>query len=218
MKMKLNKIEKTGLIAALVVFATGAAALVWWLTKRRADRCLIGVRGEENNGNIITAAVQTVIDKGKEILGMKYFTISELTRSATANRLGIDNTPNAAVRANLEALVVNCLDPIRTIYGKPIIVSSGYRCEALNRAVGGVANSQHKAGNAADIKPASGGSLNDIFRAAVRYGDFDQLILENVGSSRWIHISWVATGRRHRILYYKNGTYTNITGNWENYL
>lgn len=213
--MKLTSTQKTALWSSVAVFVVGASALVYWLTKRRADRALLGTG---TDGNIITGAVQTVIDKGKEILGMKYFTINELTRSATASRLGIDNTPNATVRANLEALVVNCLDPVRTIYGKPIIVTSGYRCEALNAAVGGVANSQHKTGNAADIKPASGGSLDGIFRAAVQFGDFDQLILENVGSSRWIHISWVATGRRHRILYYKNGSYTNITNNWENYI
>lgn len=209
--------KKTVLIAGGAAVAVAVALLVWWITRRRAQRGMVG-SASDSGGNIVSGAVQAVIDKGKEILGMKYFTINELTRSATASKLGIDNTPSAEVRANLEALVVNCLDPVRTIYGKPIIVTSGYRCPALNAAVGGVANSQHTTGNAADIKPASGGSLEGIFRAAVRFGDFDQMILEEKGGGRWIHISWRPTNRRHRILLYRNGTYTDITNSWENYL
>lgn len=82
---------------------------------------------------------------------MKYFTITELTKSATATKQGIDNTPSAEVTANLTALVDKVLDPLREIYGKPIYVSSGYRCPKLNKAVGGVSNSQHLKGEAADL-------------------------------------------------------------------
>lgn len=136
-----------------------------------------------------------------------------------ASRLpaGIDNTPPPAVRAKLETLITGCLDPIRRIYGRPIVVSSGYRSPALNAAVGGVANSQHTTGEAADLVPASGGSLAGIFRAAVQWGGYDQLIIERSGNSKWVHVSY---GPRHRrkILAYNNGRYTDITNNWENYL
>ena len=74
---------------------------------------------------------------------MKYFTMTELTASATARRKGIDNTPDMQAKANLTALVSNVLDPLRELYGKPIVVTSGYRSVKLNRAVGGAARSQH---------------------------------------------------------------------------
>ena len=59
---------------------------------------------------------------------MKYFTIEELCHSDTANARGIDNTPTEEVKANLEALIDNVLDPLREAYGKPIYLNSGYRC------------------------------------------------------------------------------------------
>ena len=83
---------------------------------------------------------------------MKYFSIEELVKSATAERLTIDNTPPRAAQRMLTILVEQLLDPIRRRYGAPIIVTSGYRCPALNTAVGGVANSHHIVGCAADIK------------------------------------------------------------------
>lgn len=212
--MKMNDIQRTALWAGLAVLAVGIAALVWWLTKRRSERNLSGTSG---GGNIITAAVQTVVDATNHIMQGQYFTISELTRSATAQQHGIDNTPTPAIRAKLEALIVNCLDPIRRIYGRPIIVSSGYRCPQLNSLVGGVSNSQHTKGEAADLVPASGGSLAGIVRAAVQFGNYDQLIIEQKGNSKWVHVSYTPTPRR-RIMSYKNGHYTDITVNWENYL
>lgn len=87
---------------------------------------------------------------------MKYFTINELTRSATAKRLGIDNTPNKSIRANLEALGENVLDPLREAWGAPIIVTSGYRCQRLNKAVGGASNSQHCFDEKTEILTESG--------------------------------------------------------------
>lgn len=74
---------------------------------------------------------------------MKYFTITELTKSSTAAAKGIDNTPSKEIIVNLTTLVDKVLDPLREWYGKPIYVTSGYRCEALNKAVGGVATSYH---------------------------------------------------------------------------
>jgi len=212
---KLTDIQRTALWASLAVATVGLAALVWWLTRRRAE-CVLS--GTGTGGNLITAAVQQVVDTTHHIMQGQYFTISELTRSATAQSHHIDNTPTPAIRAKLEALIVNCLDPIRRIYGRPVIVSSGYRCPELNSLVGGVSTSQHTMGEAADLVPASGGSLAALARAAIQFGDFDQLILEQAGGSKWIHVSWREGNRRHKILAYRNGRYTDITNNWETYL
>jgi hypothetical protein len=213
--MKMTSTQRTALWAGIAVLTVGIAALVWWLTRHRAERILTGTGG---GGNIVTAAVQQVVDTTHHIMQGQYFTVSELTRSAKAQANHIDNTPSAEIRAKLEALIVNCLDPIRRIYGRPIIVSSGYRCKQLNELVGGVANSQHTKGEAADLVPASGGSLAGIVRAAVQFGNFDQLILEQAGGSKWVHVSWRSSGNRRRILAYKNGRYTDITNSWESYL
>lgn len=86
----------------------------------------------------------------------KYFNIEELTYSLTAQKLGIDNTPSEEAVKNLEHLVWNVLDPLRERWGSAIIVNSGYRCEALNRAVGGAKASYHRLGMAADIRPQRG--------------------------------------------------------------
>ena len=86
---------------------------------------------------------------------MKYFTLNELTYSSTAKQKGINNTPNTTIKANLINLVDNILDPLREAYGKPIIVTSGYRCTELNKAVKGASNSQHVKGEAADIRTQS---------------------------------------------------------------
>ena len=83
---------------------------------------------------------------------MKFFTIEELTKSTTAQQKGIKNVPSKEEEQNLIALIENVLDPLREAYGKPIIVTSGYRCPALNRAVGGASTSQHMTGQAADIR------------------------------------------------------------------
>lgn len=127
---------------------------------------------------------------------MKYFTFQELTKSATAKRKGIDNSPSMQVRANLAALVEKVLDPLREAYGKPIVVTSGYRCEKLNRAVGGAASSQHVKGEAADIRsvqdtPEENKKLFDLIVKLKL--PFDQLI--NEYGFDWVHVSF---GPRHR--------------------
>lgn len=125
---------------------------------------------------------------------MKYFTIQELTRSDTAARLHIDNTPNRDQIRCLELLVNNILDPLRTRYGRPIYITSGYRCRRLNDAVGGAYNSQHMLGQAADItvgSPEDNRQLYSLIRT-MRL-PFDQLIDEY--GMQWIHVSY---GPRHR--------------------
>lgn len=128
---------------------------------------------------------------------MKYFTLNELTASSTAKRKGIDNTPDATVKANLTALVANILDPLREAYGKPIVVSSGYRSPKLNRAVGGAAKSQHVTGQAADIHtlsdtPADNKKLFDLILKLKL--PFDQLI--NEYNFNWVHVSFSPRNRR----------------------
>ena len=142
-----------------------------------------------------------------------YFSIAELTASASAERLAIDNTPPRAARKMLTILVEQLLDPIRRRYGAPIIVTSGYRCPALNTAVGGVANSHHIVGCAADIvgglppPPPTGGGhlppnryLYELIIQMQREGciRFTQLIAEE--GYRWLHISYVPGMLRNQVI------------------
>ena len=123
---------------------------------------------------------------------MKHFTLDELTRSATARRLGIDNTPTRQATANLKQLVANILDPLRETYGAPIYVNSGYRCPVLNRAVGGSASSQHLTGEAADITAGSKAGNRRLYEL-LRNLPVDQAINEH--NFTWLHVSY---GPRHR--------------------
>lgn len=126
---------------------------------------------------------------------MKYFTISELCSSDTARRKGIDNTPSETVKENLTALVANILDPLREAWGKPLRVSSGYRCAKLNSAVGGVRSSQHLTGQAADIDTGSKTGNKRLFALVQSLKlPFDQLIDEK--SFSWVHVSYSPRNRR----------------------
>lgn len=128
---------------------------------------------------------------------MKYFTIEELTASPTAKRKGINNEPSLTETRNLFALVNNILDPLREAYGKPIVVTSGYRCYLLNRAVGGATSSQHTKGQAADIRSMSdkredNKKLFDLILSLKL--PFDQLI--NEYNYDWVHVSFGPKNRR----------------------
>lgn len=128
---------------------------------------------------------------------MKYFTIDEMTRSATAVVRGIDNTPPPEAVINLNALIDDVLDKIRERWGRPVYINSGYRSEALNRAVGGTKTSQHRFGEAADITTGSPGGNAELFTLIQRMRadgeiDFDQLIDEK--SFAWVHISYKRAG------------------------
>lgn len=118
---------------------------------------------------------------------IKYFSLSEFLNSVTAKRLGIDNTPSFEVVDNLNKLA-DYLDVIREKVGKPILISSGFRCPVLNKTVGGVANSQHLKGLAADLICADMESLEKVLRET---GGFDQLIKEHRKGSKsfWYHVS-----------------------------
>ena len=127
----------------------------------------------------------------------KYFTINELTKSSTAQRLHINNNPTQEVKDNLNKLIDNVLDPLRELYGKPIIVNSGYRCTKLNKAIGGAKNSQHLVGQASDIRTVqntkeSNKELFDLIKNSKL--PFDQLI--NEYDYNWVHVSYSLRNRR----------------------
>lgn len=142
---------------------------------------------------------------------MKYFTIDELCKSATATRLGIPNVPTVAVSNNIRFLVSIVLDPLRELYGKPIYVASGYRSPELNKAVNGAKNSQHLTGTAADIyiKGESNAVLANIIRARL---PFDQLIYEKgtIRNPQWVHVSVSRVNNRKQVLYYDGKRYVNL--------
>lgn len=132
---------------------------------------------------------------------MKHFTIAELLYSNRYwKRIWNKTTPE--VEQNLTALVAVVLDPLRERYGKPITVSSGYRCAELNRAVGGVATSQHLKGEAADICGANAKETAKLGRLIVQMGAFDQVIFEQSNKecteAEWIHVSWKRVGENRR--------------------
>lgn len=130
----------------------------------------------------------------------QHFTLAELTRSDTADRMRIANTPNHDEVRRLNHLMDNCLDPIRKAWGKPIGVNSGYRCLRLNEAVGGAPTSQHLKGEAADITTGSKEGNRRLFELIQSLGvDFDQLIDES--GYKWLHISCTAQGNRRQILH-----------------
>lgn len=130
----------------------------------------------------------------------KYFTLEELTRSATADRRGIANTPPPQAAASLRTLVEKLLDPVREIWGAPITVNSGYRSPELNKAVGGAAGSQHMRGEAADITTGSREGNRRLFSMIAESGyEFDQLIDERGYS--WLHVSYRAGNNRRKTLH-----------------
>lgn len=122
----------------------------------------------------------------------KYFDLSEFIYSDTAFRKGICNTPSFEIVENLSELA-EVLDGIREAWGSPIRVTSGYRCPELNKAVGGVANSGHLRGVAADLQPTNGrqADFNKFVIAYVASSGikFDELIKERSGSTEWLHFS-----------------------------
>lgn len=136
---------------------------------------------------------------------MKFFSIEELTKSATAKRLGIDNTPSDDIKNNLTLFIEKVLDPIREDWGGPISVSSGYRCPELNKAVGGAKNSGHQYGFCADLQVKGGmkrvRELADfIFDWMMKHQmKFDELLFEKSGSITWLHFCWIGKDGRQRM-------------------
>lgn len=119
-----------------------------------------------------------------------FFTLEEFTRSSTAQRLKIDNTPSDEVIRNIEYGVQMVLDPLRRILQTPITITSGYRCSALNKAVGGVSNSWHTKGNAADIRVKNEEEAKAIFQVLKTLPSVDTVLFEHSANSIWMHVQW----------------------------
>ena len=130
----------------------------------------------------------------------KNFTLEELTASATAKAKGISNNPGQTDIVNLCGLVHNVLQPLRNWWGKEVKIGSGYRSLALNRAVGGVSNSQHMKGEAADL--CIDGDMQkgkSWFQFIKQHCEFDQLIWEhNAKGSYWVHVSYRCDGNNRK--------------------
>ena len=154
-----------------------------------------------NTSNTTARPASPLLGRGKG--EASYFTISELTASATALREGIDNRPSKCAYHLLHVLVQQLLDPIREAWGEPIVVSSGYRSKELNTLVGGVKNSHHLLGCAADIIAGNRADHRRLFKLIQQMQQqgqirFTQLILE--GDGRWIHISYVPSDLRCQVI------------------
>jgi len=139
------------------------------------------------------------------------FTVAELTKSSTATRKNIDNTPGVVELLNAQFLSTAILEPIRSHFKTPYAPSSWYRSLALNTAIGSSSTSQHVKGQAADIEVP--GISNYELAAWIRDNLlFDQIILENykpgVPDSGWVHVSYVLAKNRGSVLTFSNGKYT----------
>lgn len=130
----------------------------------------------------------------------KYFTLGELCKSDVAVEKRIENTPDNPTIERMQALMDECLDKVREMWGKPIGVNSGYRSYELNKAVGGAKNSQHLRGEAADITTGSKENNRKLFDLIVASDiPFDQLIDES--GYRWLHISYCTDYNRKQVLH-----------------
>ena len=131
------------------------------------------------------------------------FQLSELVKSQTAERKGIPNNPSPAHIDNLKALCVNVLQPIRSHFEAPVMISSGYRSPELCIAIGSKITSQHATGNAADLEVP--GIDNKILATWIKENlEYDQLILEfyrdGEPDSGWVHVSWNSDKNRSNSL------------------
>ena len=130
---------------------------------------------------------------------MLNFTITELVKSDTAEKAGINNTPDINSLDNLLELIFYVLQPIRDKLGKPMIITSGFRSKKVNELVGGVSNSQHLYGQAADFV-VNGMTPEQVVEFVKKSGiEFDQLINEY---DQWTHISFNKGHNRKQVLKY----------------
>ena len=134
----------------------------------------------------------------------EHISYNEATKSQTAVRLGIENMPDTQAFQKMQLVAQMIFEPLRTWHGKPIGISSFFRCQELNKAIGGAAKSQHVTGEAIDIDAdiCDNGITNiDIFNYIAVNLDFDQLIAEGDnpdGTYGWVHVSYRTTPENRR--------------------
>lgn len=143
----------------------------------------------------------------------KNLNLSEVTKSNTAIRLGVSNEPTLEHLENLKLLANNVFQPIRNHFNTPIYISSGYRSEALNKAIKGAKNSQHCKGEAIDIDMDGRGEVTNkmVFDFIKENLNFDQLIWE-FGDSKnpdWVHVSYSKNNRKQVLKAFKNNGKTS---------
>jgi zinc D-Ala-D-Ala carboxypeptidase len=140
-----------------------------------------------------------------------HFSLAELTKSQTATRKGIDNKPTLEHIENLTELCVQILEPTRRNFGKPMVITSGYRSEELCEAIGSKTTSQHAKGEAADFE-MFGVDNKELAKYIKNNLVFDQLILEFYNpddpSSGWVHCSYSKEENRKQSLLYNGKDYT----------
>ena len=140
-----------------------------------------------------------------------HFSLAELTKSQTATRKGIDNKPTLEHIENLTELCVQILEPTRRNFGKPMVITSGYRSEKLCEAIGSKSTSQHAKGEAADFE-MFGVDNKELAKYIKNNLVFDQLILEFYNpddpSSGWVHCSYSKEENRKQSLLYNGKDYT----------
>jgi len=124
----------------------------------------------------------------------KHFKLDEFVKSETANKNNIDNTPSKDVQGNLLFLATYTMEPIRRAWGE-IKINSGYRCDALNKLVGGSPTSYHRYGLACDFAPKHKEIMKSVFNWCIRSLDYDKLIWE---FDSWIHIQVNTNARKNR--------------------
>jgi zinc D-Ala-D-Ala carboxypeptidase len=142
----------------------------------------------------------------------KYVSLAEVTRSDTAKRKGIDNSPTAEHLENLKVISEEVFDKVREYFGVPIFISSGYRSAALNKAIGGSATSDHNLGRALDLdQDGHGNGVRniDVLNYIINNLEFDQCIAEFPranGDPEWVHVGYRKGANRKQILVaYKEG-------------
>ena len=128
----------------------------------------------------------------------KNYSLNEMCRSNTARVKGLPNVPNAEQVKNLQQLCKKVLQPLRDHLGKPVVINSGFRSQAVNMAVGGAKNSQHMKGEAADIKCKDYSYAKMIYAWIMDNLKFDQVILERKGNAVWVHVSYRANGKNRQ--------------------
>ena len=140
-----------------------------------------------------------------------HFSLAELTKSQTATRKGIDNQPTLDHIENLTELCTHVLEPTRRNFGKPMVITSGYRSEEICEAIGSSKNSQHAKGEAADFE-MFGVDNKELAKYIKNNLVFDQLILEFYNpddpSSGWVHCSYSKEENRKQSLLYNGKDYT----------
>ena len=129
----------------------------------------------------------------------EHFSLDEFVISATAMAMGIINSPGSSELANLRFLCREVLDPARKVIGEPIHITSGYRCLALNRAVGGVAQSYHVRGLAADLHIESAAHASRLADALNAQPYCDLILVEHAQGASWLHVQARKLSPRHRV-------------------